>query len=177
MNFELEKSIELLARTPRAYKALFYGLSSDWAVLNEGEDTWSAYDIIGHLIHGEKTDWMPRAKLILNSHSGIKTFEAFDRFAQKENSAGKRMDELLDEFESLREQNLSELQSWNLNEDQLAMRGKHPDLGEVDLKQLLSCWTIHDIGHLHQVSRVMVKHYADDVGPWSAYSRILSADI
>jgi hypothetical protein len=172
MNFNLPKSIELLARTPQVYKALLLGLEYNWDKINEGESTWSAFDILGHLIHGEKIDWIPRAKLILNSVS-IPTFKPFDRFAQAELNKNKTTNELLIEFESFRVKNLKTLKSWNLTEVELSKQGIHPDLGLVTLKQLISTWTIHDMGHLNQLSRVLVKHYKEDVGPWSQYSKIL----
>lgn len=173
MNFDLTKSIELLERTPKAYKALFYGLTSDWGTINEGENTWSAYNIIGHLIHGEKTDWIPRAKIILSDRAD-KTFEPYDRFAQERLYSHQTMDALLDEFERLRLQNLEELKSWSLTEKELRKIGIHPALGEVTLRQHLATWTIHDMAHLYQVSRVIVKHYGEDMGPWAQYTRILN---
>lgn len=173
MNFNLKKSIELLERIPEAYKVLFYGLDSNWATINEGENTWSAFDIVGHLIHGELTDWIPRAKIILSENEKNKTFEPFDRFAQEKSSKGKTIEELIDEFEKFRKLNLEELNSWNLTEEDLDKTGIHPELGEVTLKQLISTWTIHDIAHLNQISRVIVKDYAEDVGPWAEYLRIL----
>ncbi len=173
MNFSLPQSLELLKRTPQAYRALFYGLKFPWGEINEGDQTWSAYNILGHLIHGEKTDWIPRARIILSDSVSDKTFEPFDRFAQERLYHGKTIEELIEEFEELRERNLDELKSWDLREEQLELRGVHPDLGEVSLRQLLATWTIHDMSHLHQVSRVIVKHYTQDVGPWKAYSRIM----
>ncbi len=173
MNFDLYKSIELLRRSPIAYKALFYQLDTDYGNVNEGENTWSAFDIIGHLIHGEKTDWIPRARIILDNSIDDKVFEPYDRFAQEILSKGKSLDELLLEFEQLRKDNIDLLKSWNLDESQLNKTGIHPELGEVTLKQLIATWAIHDMSHLHQVSRVIVKHYHNDVGPWAAYSSIL----
>ncbi len=175
MNFDLEKSIELLERTPQVYKVLLSNLKSDWGIINEGSGTWSAFDIIGHLIHGENTDWIPRAELILSSKE-IPTFEPFDRFAQKGISKDKTLDQLLDEFEVLRKQNLIKLKSWDLKNEELDKKGKHPDLGAVTLRQLISTWTIHDIGHLNQLSRVMIKHYKEDVGSWGEYSKILRVE-
>lgn len=172
-NFELNKSIEILKRSPSVYRNLFYGLNTDWTNANEGTDTWSAFDMIGHLIHGEKTDWIPRAKIILGDNED-KSFIPFDRFAQAELSEGKTIERLLDEFGMLREQNIQELLSWNLQESDLLKTGLHPELGEVTLQQLIATWTIHDLSHLHQVSRVMVKHYKNDIGPWKQYSGILS---
>lgn len=171
-NFNLDKSIALLERTPKAYRELFYGLGYHWTNVNEGVGTWSAFDIIGHLIHGELTDWIPRARIILGDDKN-KEFEPFDRFAQKELSKGKTIEQLLDQFSALRQSNLEILLSWKLTEAQLNRTAKHPDLGTVTLRQHLSTWTIHDMSHLYQLSRVIVKHYTEDIGPWKAYSRIL----
>lgn len=172
MEFELNKAISILERTPTALKTLLEGLSSDWTVSNEGENTWSPYDIIGHFIHGELTDWIPRAKIIL-SNSSDKKFELFDRFAQEQNSVGKTMDDLLNEFEELRTNNLRILKDMNLSESDLSKEGIHPEFGTVTLRQLLSTWTVHDLGHIAQLSRVMAKQYKQEVGPWSQYLRIL----
>ena len=172
MNFNLDKAIEILARTPEVLKTLLWELSKEWTIANEGKDTWSAYDVTGHLIHGENTDWIPRMKLIL-SNAQDKTFVPFDRFAQFKNSKGKTLHELLNEFTALRAANLAYLRSVQLTETQLALKGTHPELGEVTLKQLLATWTIHDLGHLAQISRVMAKRYTQDVGPWDAYITIL----
>ena len=173
MNFSLEKSIELLKRSPSTYKSLLYGLSYEWAHINEGEGTWSAYDIIGHLIHGENTDWIPRIQLILSEEKN-KVFKPFNRFAQKNLSNGKSIETLIDNFSECRKENLELLKSLALTEIDLAKKGTHPDLGEVSIKELIATWAIHDIGHLNQLSRVIVKHYGEDVGPWAAYSPILT---
>ena len=173
MDFNLLQSFEILERTPGVYRALLSGLSDDWAHSNEGGESWSAYDIVGHLIHGEKTDWMPRVAIIMGNTEN-KTFVPFDRFAQFQDSKGKTLGQLLDEFQNLRKENLHKLKELNLTEEDLDRKGVHPDLGEVSLRQLLSTWTIHDLGHLNQVSRVMVKQYKEEVGPWKAYSRILN---
>ena len=173
MNFDLNKSIEILKRTPEVYSALFNNSKHNWDKINEGVDTWSGYNIIGHLIHGEKTDWIPRAEIIL-SNKDDKTFEPYNRFAQEELYSSQTTDVLLDEFKALRNQNIEKLISWNLSESDLDKKGIHPDLGIVTLRQLISTWTIHDIAHLNQVSRVIVKHYAEDVGPWKKYIKLLS---
>lgn len=172
MNFDLDKSIALLERGPKVYKSLFYGLGFDWTSINEGEDTWSAFDILGHLIEGEKSDWIPRARIILSKDGAKTTFEPFDRFAQEKATAGKRMDDLLDEFDHLRQDNLGTLRSWNLSDSDLEKTAIHPGHGSVTLRQHLSTWTVHDVNHLHQISRVMVKHYREDIGPWKKYLRI-----
>jgi len=172
MKFEITKAIEILERTPNILESIMGGLSEDWLMNNEGENTWSPYEVLGHLIHGEKTDWIPRAKIIL-SDSSNKTFEPFDRFAQSHNSIGKSIDELLKEFKELRFLNLDELKTFEINESTLASEGIHPELGKVTLKQLLSTWVVHDLGHIAQISRVMAKQYKEDVGVWKEYLGIL----
>ncbi len=172
MNFEIKKSIEILSRTPSVIELLLNGLSEEWIKSNEGENTWSPYDIVGHLIHGEKTDWIPRAKVIL-SNIEDKTFVPFDRFAQMNVNKELSVEELLKEFKRLRSENLKELNSLPLNESTLSQKGIHPELGEASLKELLSTWVVHDLGHIAQISRVMAKQYKTEVGPWSAYLTIL----
>ncbi len=172
MNFSVDKSMEILERTPATLNALLRGISDDWISNNEGPETWSPYDIIGHLIHGEKTDWIPRMEIIL-SGSGEKRFEKFDRFAQFEASKGKTSDALLDEFIALREKNLLLLSSKYLQEDDLAKTGIHPAFGEVTLAQLLATWAVHDLNHIAQISRVMAVQYKASVGPWVEYLGIL----
>lgn len=174
MNFELHKSLEILERTPTVLKNLLLGLSDDWLMNNEGEGSWSPYDVIGHLIHGEKTDWLTRAKIIM-SNASDKTFESFDRFAQMEKASSKSLAELLDEFEQLRAKNLQQLKAIHINEENLSKTGTHPDLGKVNLRELLSTWTVHDLGHIAQISRVMAKQYKSEVGPWKAYLGILKS--
>jgi hypothetical protein len=172
MEFELAHAIEVLQRTPATLNALLRDLPEPWLVQNEGPDTWSPYDVIGHLIHAEETDWIPRAKIILE-HGEAKAFEPFDRVAMFEESKGKSIAELLDTFAQLRAENLRELQSMHLTPDLLNKRGRHPELGVVTLKQLLSTWVVHDLGHVRQVVRVMSKQYGEAVGPWRAYLSIL----
>ncbi len=172
MEFDLNKTFEILERTPRVLQTLLQGISPEWSQHNEGGDTWSPFDVVGHLIHGEKTDWVPRAEIILGNASD-KTFESFDRFAQFEASQGKTLETLLDTFAQLRAQNLNKLRAMNLSAEDLQKEGVHPQLGKATLKQLLSTWTIHDLGHIAQISRVMAKQYASEVGIWSAYLGIL----
>lgn len=172
MNFELNKSVELLERTPMVLETLLDGLSEEWTSVNEGEKTWSAYDVVGHLIHGETTDWIQRIKIILDENSD-KKFKPFDRFAQFEESKGKPLKELLAEFKLLRATNILELRSLSINESLLTKEGIHPAFGKVTLKQLLATWTAHDLSHLAQISRVMAKQYKEDVGPWVNYLSIL----
>ena len=172
MQHNLQDTISFLGRTPVVLDALLRGLPETWTLRNEGEKTWSAFDIVGHLIHGERTDWMPRAKMILQFGES-KAFEPFDRWAQERESHGKSLQQLLDEFTRLRLANLNELCRLNLRDEDLARRGRHPALGAVNLSQLLATWAAHDLTHLHQLSRVMAHQYRDAVGPWSAYLGVL----
>lgn len=172
MEFELEQTKEILRSTPATLNALLRPLSEAWLVGNEGPETWSPYDVVGHLIHGEETDWIPRAKIILD-HGEERAFEPFDRFAMFETSKGKSLGELLDEFADARTHSLRELDAMNLTPSLLEKRGHHPELGVVTLKQLLATWVVHDLGHVSQVVRVMAKQYSDAVGPWQAYLSIL----
>ena len=172
MQHNLQDTIALLARTPAALDALLRGLPETWTLCNEGEKTWSAFDIVGHLIHGERTDWMPRAKMILQFGES-KAFEPFDRWAQERESQGKPLSQLLDEFAHLRSESLNDLGALNLKPDDLTRRGRHPELGAVTLSQLLATWAAHDLTHLHQISRVMAHQYREAVGPWSPYLGVL----
>ena len=172
MTFEIDKAIEILERTPLAIETLLKGISEEWLKNNEGENTWSPYTIVGHLIHGEKTDWIPRATIML-SDSQNKTFEPFDRFAQMRENQDKSIDELLAEFKHLRKENLQELKSLQINNSKLSSKGIHPELGEVSLQELLSTWVVHDLGHISQITRVMAKQYKNEVGAWEAYLGIL----
>lgn len=173
MKFKLNTALEVLERTPQILHSLLNNLSKDWIFSNEGDDTWSPFDIIGHLIHGEKTDWIPRMQIIL-SVSEDKVFKPFDRFAQFEHSKGEPLDKLLKEFELLRNKNLEILKHLDLTEDQLQLKGIHPELGEVSLSQLIASWVTHDLGHIAQISRVMAKQYKTEVGPWSTYIAIIN---
>jgi DinB superfamily len=172
MEHNLEHTVSLLTRTPGVLNALLRDLPETWTARNEGENTWSAFDIVGHLIHGERTDWMPRARLVLQFGEG-QTFVPFDRWAQARESQGKSLGELLDEFARLRAENLSELRALNLQQEDLERRGRHPALGVVTLSELLATWAAHDLTHLHQVSRAMAHQYREAVGPWSAYLGVL----
>lgn len=173
MNFSIDKSFEILERTPEVLQILLQNLSEEWTHRNEGPDTWSAYDVVGHLIQGELTDWIPRAEIILSNNAN-KQFPPFDRFAQFESSRGKSLQELLLEFSNLRKANLEKLRSMNITEGKLSMTGIHPAFGEVTLSQLLATWTVHDLNHLAQISRIMAKQYKESVGPWVQYLRVLS---
>ncbi|MEO1030534.1 MAG: DinB family protein [Bacteroidota bacterium] len=173
MRYQFTEALEVLEQTPRTLKSLLGQLSESWLYNNEGDGTWSPYDIVGHLIHGEKTDWIPRLKIILSTSTN-KTFTPFDRFAQFEASKGKSITQLLDEFETLRQDNLAVLKSLHLSEAQLALTGRHPDFGEVTASQLLATWVTHDLAHMAQIGRVMAKQYKVEVGPWAAYIPILN---
>ena len=173
MEFQLDQAIEILRQTPATLRSMLNGLSDDWIKANEGPDSWSPFDIVGHLIHGEETDWLPRLKIILE-HGEAHPFTPFDRFAQFEKSAGKTLEELLDQFESLRNQNLVALENLQLRPEQLDLKGTHPELGTVNLGQVLATWAAHDLSHIGQISRVMAKQYTKAVGPWKEYMPILS---
>ncbi len=172
MEYQLTEAIEVLERTPKVLEQLLSGLSDSWIINNEGPDTWSPYDIVGHLIHGEKTDWIPRTNIILSD--GDKKFTPYDRFAQFTESKGKSLQQLLTEFRELRQQNISILLSKNLTDADLNKTGIHPDFGSVILKQLLSTWVAHDLTHISQIVRVMAKQYKAEVGPWTAYVSVLN---
>ncbi|HRI80449.1 MAG TPA: DinB family protein [Cyclobacteriaceae bacterium] len=172
MNFNLENSIQILERTPAVLDSMLLNISEQWTACNEGSDTWSAYDIVGHLIFGEKTDWVPRMDIIL-SEKPDKKFEPYDRFAQFRESKGKNISQLLNEFKTLRGRNVAYLRSKQLTTDQLLKKGIHPAFGNVTLAQLLSTWTVHDLNHIAQIARVMAKQYKSDVGPWVEYLGIL----
>lgn len=172
MQYSISGAIEILQRTPATLSALLSGVSDAWTLPNEGPDTFSPYDVVGHLIHGEKTDWVARAQRILEFGTD-KTFDAYDRFAQYEASKGKSLQQLLDEFAELRKQNIGWLQGLGLTEIDLDKKGMHPSLGEVTLRNLLATWVVHDLTHLAQVTRVMAKQYKDEMGPWPQYFRIL----
>lgn len=173
MKYDANKSYEILERTPAVLKTLLSNLHEDWILSNEGPETFSPYDVIGHLIHGEKTDWVARAKLILEFGLS-KPFEPYDRFAQIEASKGKSLQELLNEFEKLRVVNITWLKSLHLKEEDLDKKGMHPSLGEVSLRNLLSTWVVHDLAHIAQVTRVMAKQYKEEMGPWPEFFRILN---
>ncbi len=172
MEFDLTRAIEILERTPATFAALLGGLPDAWTLPNEGPDTFSAFDNLGHLIHGERTDWIPRARLIL-AQGANRRFEPYDRFAQYRESEGKTTAQLLDEFARLRAENLTTLRGWRLGPGELALEGEHPALGAVTLAQLLATWVAHDLGHIAQTTRVMAKQYRDAVGPWRAYLPLL----
>lgn len=173
MRFDLDESIAILERTPATVDRLLRGLPAAWTTPNEGPDTWSALDVVGHLIHGEEDDWIPRARMILE-HGESRTFKPFDRFAMFERFGGASLEDLLDRFAEIRTESLVTLRAWNLKPEQLALRGRHPSLGVVTLEHLLACWVVHDLSHLAQIARVMAKQYHEAVGPWVEYHPILT---
>ena len=172
MEFKVEQAIEILRQTPATLDSLLTPLSTPWIQHNEGTNTWSPFDVVGHLIHGEETDWIPRARIIINDGE-LRSFEPFDRVAMFEKSKGKSLSQLLDTFSQLRSSNLRELERLKLTPAMLEKRGTHPELGTVTLGQLLATWVVHDLGHIAQIVRVMAQQYRDEVGPWTAYLSIL----
>jgi hypothetical protein len=172
MEHNLQNTVALLARTPSTLNSLLRDLPEAWTRRNEGEDTWTVFDVIGHLNHGERTDWMVRVRTILRSGE-TREFDPFDRLAQRRESKGNSLPQLLDEFDRLRSENLVELRALNLQKDELARRGKHPSLGVVTLSELLATWAAHDLTHLHQISRVMAYQYREAVGPFRQYLGVM----
>jgi hypothetical protein len=172
MKFNVEQAIQILERTPSVIEALLKGLDDDWTMQNEGGETWSAFDIVGHYIHGEKTDWIPRMQIILGD--GDKHFKPFDRFAQFTESKGKTLDQLLGEFDVLRKESLAILNGISFTDEMFDRTGIHPKFGDVTLRQLLSTWVVHDLTHIHQLSRVLAKQYEKEVGPWYEFLGVLN---
>jgi hypothetical protein len=173
MRFEIEHAVEILTRTPAAVRALVAGLGDEWTKPNEGGETFSVFDVVGHLVDGEETDWIARAKIIL-AQDGNRTFEPYDRFRHYERNKGRSLDSLIAEFERLRARNIELLKEWNLDADKLALTGRHPSLGTVTMSQLLAAWVVHDLGHIAQMSRVMAKQYRDEIGPWVPYLPVVT---
>lgn len=172
MRFDLTNALAMLERTPAVIETLLGDLPTAWTSPNEGPDTWSPFDVVGHMIDGEETDWMVRAKIILDQGKD-RRFEPFDRFKHLESNKGRPLSELLTRFAELRAKNLAELRSWNLAADQLELTGEHPEFGTVTLEQLLATWVAHDINHIAQIARVMAKQYKEAVGPWEKYLGVL----
>jgi hypothetical protein len=172
MEFNLASGLEILERTPAVIRSMLSNLSPEWLDGTEGPDTWSPYVIVGHLIHGERTDWIPRARIIL-AQGEDRRFKPFDRFAQFRESEGKSLAQLLDEFATLRSENLGILEGWQLTERELGLEGVHPEFGHVTMRQLLATWVAHDLGHIAQTARVMAKQYREAVGPWRAYLPVM----
>ena len=172
MSFSLAETTQVLQRTPAVFRALLGGLSDAWLRCDEGPETFTPFDNLAHVIHGERTDWIARARIVLEQGEN-RRFEPFDRFAHVRESAGKSIAQLLDEFEALRSGNLATLRSWDLGARELALEGEHPALGRVTLQQLLATWAAHDLGHIAQTTRVMAKRYREAVGPWRAYMPVM----
>ncbi len=175
MEHSLPDTISFLARTPTALNSLLRDLPDSWTFRNEGENTWSAFDVVAHLIHAERTDWIPRTKIVLQ-FGDTRPFDSFDRWGHVRESQGKSLGQLLDEFARLRSENLNELRGLDLTPEDLARRGIHPTLGVVTLSELLATWVVHDLTHLHQIARIMAHQYREAVGPWSAYLGVLQCD-
>jgi DinB superfamily len=173
MTFDLDRSLEVLGRSPATLRALLDGLGESWVRGTEGPDTFSPFDVVGHLIDGEETDWIPRARIILARGPDLR-FEPYDRFRHRARNAGRSLPSLLDEFTRLRAANVTLLRSWKLTERELDLPGEHPTLGRVSLRQLLAAWVVHDLGHVAQVARVMAKQYRDEVGPWVPFLPVLT---
>lgn len=173
MEFTLDGATRMLGRTPQVLRALLTGLGEDWTGRNYGPATWTAFEVVGHLIHGEKTDWIPRARIILE-HGPDRPFEPFDRTAHIAPNRGRPLDELLDEFESLRRISLAALHEMRLTSDKLDLRGTHPALGTVTMRELLATWVVHDLNHIAQICKAMGFQYKDQTGPWAQYLSILS---
>lgn len=171
MNFALAETLEVLERTPAVLEGLLRDGSPSWHRANEGPETWSAFDVVGHLIHGDETNWLPRARMILEG--GDRVFEPFDRFAQFARFGEWSLNDLLERFSALRRENLMTVRSWNLTDQHLSLEGRHPELGAVTLRELLATWAVHDLDHIAQIVRVMAKQCAEDVGVWRVYLSIL----
>ena len=173
MNFDLDLATEVLRRSPATFRALLDGVGEPWVRGTEGPDTFSPFDVVGHLIDGEETDWIPRARIILARGSNLR-FEPYDRFRHRTRNSARTLESLLAEFAKLRASNLELLQSWRLTDADLDLQGEHPSLGPVTLRQLLAAWVVHDLGHIAQVARVMAKQYGYEVGPWVPYLPVLT---
>ena len=173
MKFSIEKSLEILGRTPKVLTEMLTGISEEWIFENEGGGTWSPHNVVGHLIYGEKTDWVPRLKTILE-HGESKPFEPYDRFAQFELYNDKSINWLLEEFTRLRKENLRIFNELSLDEAALELKGCHPEFGPVTARQMIAAWTVHDLGHIVQISRTMAKQYKLETGPWPKYLKVLT---
>jgi hypothetical protein len=173
-SFRIDGALQILERTPGALRGLLSGLPPEWVHGNYGADTFSPFDVVGHLIHAEKTDWIPRLRRILESGEKV-AFDPFDRFAQYQASWGRRIEELLDDFARLRSESLSTLRGLHLSDDQLELRGVHPELGTVTARELLATWVVHDMNHLKQIAKGLAWQYREEVGPWKRFLPILEA--
>ncbi len=176
MDYQYDQALAILRRTPATLSALLHGLPEEWTRAAEGPDTWSAYDVVGHLLHGEETDWIERAQIILE-HGESHPFESFDRTAMFEKYKGYSLDQLLTTFEQARAMNLAALDELHITPEQLALTGAHPALGKVMLSQLLATWVVHDLNHIGQIVEVMARQYSEAVGPWRAYLAILTRPV
>ena len=174
MDFNLEEAIPVLERTPATVSTLLEDLPEPWTNVREGQDTWSPREVIAHLIHGERTDWIPRARIIIKQGS-YRRFEPFDRFAEL--TPDRPLRDLLKDFDQLRSGNVATLRGWNLKERDLDLTGEHPELGTVTMRQLLATWVVHDLSHIAQITRTMARAYTEAVGPWTAYFRVLQRDV
>jgi len=172
MDFDIAQGVPILERTPGTLHAMLDDLGTAWIDATEGPETWSPYVIIGHLVHGERADWIPRARFILSQRTS-RRLPSYDRFAHLHESPGKSLSALLDEFGRMRAENLATLATWRLTDTELALNGEHPEFGTVTLRQLLATWVVHDLGHIAQIARVMAKQYRDAIGPWQAYLPIV----
>jgi hypothetical protein len=174
MDFNLDEAIPVLERTPALLTTLLDDLPEDWTRVNEGPDTWSPREVVAHLIHGERTDWIPRARIILRQES-YRRFDPFDRFAELKTE--RPLKDLLEEFDHLRSGNVATLRGWNLKEKDMELTGEHPEFGTVTMRQLLATWVVHDLSHIAQITRTMARAYTLAVGPWTAYFRVLQRDV
>jgi hypothetical protein len=174
MDFDLDQSIPVLERTPAVLTALLDDLPEEWTRVNEGADTWSPRQVLHHLIHGERTDWIPRARIIIKQ-GNYRKFDPFDRFAELDSDRPLR--DLLREFDQLRSGSVATLRGWNLKEKDLDLTGEHPEFGAVTMRQLLATWVVHDLSHIAQITRTMSRAYTEAVGPWTAYFRVLQRGV
>ena len=174
LKFQLQEAIPILDRTPAVISGLLDDLPEDWTRVNEGADTWSPREVVAHLINGERTDWIPRARIILKQGS-YRRFDPFDRFADLKTT--RPLKELLEEFDKLRSENVATLRGWNLKEKDMELTGDHPEFGAVTMRQLLATWVVHDLSHIAQITRTMARAYTQAVGPWTAYFRVLQRDV
>src|ERR1700682_624967 len=174
MEFKLEEAIPVLERTPAVLLALFDELPEKWTSAREDPDAWSPSQIIGHLINGERTDWIPRARIILKQEN-YRRFDPFDRFAELKTE--RPLKDLLEEFDQLRSGNVATLRGWNLKEKDMELTGEHPEFGAVTMRQLLATWVVHDLSHIAQITRTMARAYTSAVGPWTVYFRVLQRDV
>jgi len=170
LNFQLDEAIPILERTPGVLSRLLDGVPERWTRVDEGPETWSPRQVVGHLINGERTDWIPRARIILKQGK-YRKFDPFDRFAELDSP--RPLTELLAEFDQLRSGNVATLRGWNLTDKDLDLTGEHPEFGTVTMRQLLATWVVHDLSHIAQITRTMTRGYTEAVGPWTAYFRVL----